>query len=360
MAAFAVTGSATTLGAFVVRGLGGAPVVVGVSPQAPGALGGAGCVVSLCIGAGPLPPAGPVSSGSRPPALLRRPGPRLRARLGRSEPSDITATSERLGDLRQVLAAAEAGGVRRLVHLSSAVVYGAAADNAVPLSEDAPVRPDPAFGWAVELAEAERLVAEWRDRSPGRSAAVLRPALVVGAAESDSLVRALGGLAGPRVAGTDRPVQFVHAEDVASAIVTCATAPAPVDGPLNVAAEGWIAEGEAAALAGAVVPPPRVPARLVGPARRLLWLVGTGATPPGAEAYVTHPWVVAADRLRALGWTPAHTTEEALVETTECSALATLPPRRRQQILLLAATVLAAALVLTPLHLVKRALHRRR
>ncbi len=324
MAAFAVTGHTTALGALVVRGLGGEPAVVGVAPPHPEVPGGVDCLISLCIGAGP-----------------RSPQP----------------TADRLEDLRQVLAAAS--GVRRLVHLSSAVVYGAAADNAVPLSEDAPVRPDPAFGWAVELAEAERLVAEWRDGSPGRAAAVLRPALVVGAADSDSIVRALGGLAGPRVAGTDRPVQFVHVEDVASAVVTCATAPAPVDGPLNVAAEGWIAEGEAAALAGAVVPPPRVPARLVGPARRLLGLAGADAIPPGAEAYVTHPWVVAADRLRALGWTPAHTTSEALVDTTECSALATLPPRRRQQILLVAAAVAAFGLILTPLHLAKRALRAR-
>ena len=325
MAAFAVTGHTTTLGTLVVQGLGGEPAIVGVAPQHPGVLDSVDCLISLCIGAGPRPP---------------------------------DPTADRLLDLRQVLATAS--GVSRLVHLSSAVVYGAAADNAVPLSEDAPVRPDPGFGWAVELAEAERLVAEWRDGSPGRAAAVLRPALVVGAVDSDWLVRALGGLAGPRVAGTDRPVQFVHVEDVASAVVTCATAPAPVDGPLNVAAEGWIAEGEAAALAGAVVAPPRLPARLIGPARRLLWLAGADATPPGAEAYVTHPWVVAADRLRALGWTPAHTTEEALVDTTECSALATLPPRRRQQILLIAATALAVAVVLTPLHLAKRALRTRR
>lgn len=325
MAAFAVTGHTTTLGALVVDALGGAPAVLEVSSHDPEALDGAGCLVSLCIGAGP---------GALAPA------------------------ADRLLDLRRVLAAAS--GVRRLVHVSSAVVYGAAPDNAVPLGEDAPVRPDPAFGWAVELAEAERLVAEWRDRSPGRTAAVLRPALVVGAADGDPLARALGGLAGPRVAGTDRPVQFVHVEDVASAVVTCATAPDPVDGPLNVAAEGWIAEGEAAVLSGAVVPPPRVPARLVGPARRVGGLAGIGVIPPGATAYLTHPWVVAADRLRALGWRATHTNSEALVETTECSALAALPPRRRQQILLLAATVLAVAIILTPLHLLKRAVRTRR
>jgi len=302
--------------------------VVELIPGRPAVLDGVGCLVSLAVGPCPGPsPEGP---------------------------------ERRLAELRRALAAADAAGVRRVVHLSSAMVYGAAADNDVPLGEDAPVRPDPSFAWAVELAEAERLVAEWRDglsgrAAPDRAAAVLRPALVVAPDGGDDLARALGGLSGPRPAGQTRPVQFVHVEDLARAVVLCATSPSAVDGPLNVAPEGWISDGEAAALAGSLLPPPTVPARLVQPLRRLLSLARTGAAPPAAEPYARHPWVVAADRLRSLGWSPAFTTEEAVVATTAASHLASLSPRRRQELLLGITTAVLGAALLAGLVLVRRA-----
>ena len=313
MASFAVTGSSTALGRLVVAGLEGEGAVVQLVPGQPMALAGAGCLVSLAVGPCPEP-----------------------------EPAGAAG---RLAALRQALDAASAAGVRRLVHLSSAVVYGAAADNDVPLTEDAPVRPDPSFAWAVELAEAERLVAEWRDGDPERAAAVLRPALVVAPSDGGFLPQALGGLSGPTPAGESRPVQFVHVDDVASAVVLCATSPSPVDGPLNVAPEGWIQDREAAALTGSLLPPPKVPARLLSPARRLLWTLGVGVTPPEAESYATHPWVVASDRLRALGWSPSHTVEEAVVATTSCSTLGSLSPHRRQELLLAVTTGLLGAFV---------------
>lgn len=328
MSAFAVTGTTTPLGAGVVAALGGEPAVVSVPPEDVPSLDGVGCLVSLAVGPGPSPEPG--------------------------------GAATRLAGLRRALAAAGAAGVTRVVHLSSAVVYGAAADNDVPLTEDAPVRPDPGFPWAVELAEAERLVAEWRNGGRGRTAAVLRPALVVAPGDNASLARALGGLSGPRPAGETRPVQFVHVDDVAAAVVCCATAATPVDGPFNVAPDGWVADDEAAALAGALFAPPAVPARFVAPFRRLLWAVGRGATPPEAEAYARHPWVVAADRLRALGWTATHTAEEAVVATTTGSALANLSPRRRQELLLTVAAGLLGGLFLALLTLAVRAARRDR
>ncbi len=314
MAAFAVTGSTSSVGAPVVAGLGGRQAIVALLPGRSVALDGVGCLVSLVIGS------------------VERP--------------DGTGAPDRLADLRRALAVADATGVPRVVHLSSAVVYGAAAGNAVPLSDDTPVRPDPGFAWAVELAEAERLVAEWRDGAPGRAAAVLRPALVVSPDDDGFWPRALGGLSGPRVAGERRPVQFVHVEDLARAVITCATASSPVDGPLNVAPQGWIDADDAAAFAGAAFPPPRLPARLVRPIRRLLWAFGLGATPPEVEAYATHPWVVAADRLGDLGWIPTHSSEAAVVAISPGATLATLSPRRRQEILLAATAASAGGLVL--------------
>lgn len=247
------------------------------------------------------------------------------------------ARAGRLAGLRSLLRSAAEAGVRRVVLLSSAVVYGAWPDNPLPLSEDAPVRPDPAFGWAVEQAEAERLVGAWAADGEGREVTVLRPALVVAPEDEAFLVRALGGTRSVRAAGEPRPVQFVHVDDLASAVSRCTTG--AFTGVFNVAPEGWITDADAAALAGNSLPRPALPARLVAPARRIGWRLGFGQTPPEAEAYATHPWVVAADRLRARGWQPGHSNEEAVVATTEASPLATLSPRRRQELLLAAVGV---------------------
>ena len=76
--------------------------------------------------------------------------------------------------VRRLLADADAAGVRSLVVLSSAMVYGAGPDNPVPLTEEAAIRPEPALPYAVARAELERLVADYRDDGADRTVAVLR------------------------------------------------------------------------------------------------------------------------------------------------------------------------------------------
>src|SRR5205814_10540096 len=81
---------------------------------------------------------------------------------------------------RRVLEAAAAVGIRKVVRVSSAAVYGAWADNRVPLTQDAPLRPNPGFSPAVHAAEVERMLAEWRDEHPGSLVTILRTAPVLG------------------------------------------------------------------------------------------------------------------------------------------------------------------------------------
>ena len=328
---FAVTGAATCLGTRLVTRLEGAGRVIAVDGEPVGIppdLDGVDVLVTLAQGPCPSPVDGDASM--------------------------------RLAALRSALDGASIAGVKRLVHLSSAVVYGARDDNPVPLPDDAPVRPDPRFGWAVELAEAERLVTEWRDDGADTAVAVLRPSLVVAPDDDAFLARALGGLSGPRSAGEERPVQFLHVDDLADAVALCALAKDPVDDVLNVAPEGSVDDSEVAALAGAALPRPPIPARLVGPVRRLAWRLGVGSVPPGAEAYASNPWIVAADRLRDLGWTPTHNNAEALVATTTASPLASLSPRRRQEILLALVGLAGLGMITAAVVFTRRALRARR
>ena len=263
--------------------------------------------------------------------------------LATSAPAGPTAPTDDVAVARRVLDAAGDMGVAHVVVLSSAVVYGAWADNPVPLTEDATLRPNPGFAFAAERAEIERLTAEWRDAHPGATATVLRPARVAAADHRDWLVRALRP--GPAVPDeTDEPpVQFVDLDDVAAACDLARRS--RLDGAYNVAPEGSIPADEVRSLIGAPVKVP-LPGRVASRLTRWRFRWGLGPTPPELLAYTVYPWVVAADRLRAQGWSATVSNEEACVEAHEAGPWATLSPRRRQEITLsVAGAGIAAAVV---------------
>lgn len=80
--------------------------------------------------------------------------------------------------------------VTHVVLVSSAMVYGAWANNPVPLTEDALLRPDVEFPFARQLGAAEQLVDEWRMAVPGRSVTVLRPAVAMASDGTSRLANA--------------------------------------------------------------------------------------------------------------------------------------------------------------------------
>jgi len=243
--------------------------------------------------------------------------------------------------LRRVLEVAGQAGIQRVVHVSSATVYGAWADNPVPLPEDAALRPNPGFNFAVEKAEAERIIAEWSDEHPEVLVTILRPAVTVGSS-GPALYQALAGTRGPQPDDSSRSRQFLDVDDLASAIVY--SWEHELHGVYNVAPDGWITDDEARALAGGVARL-TLPGRLVRALAAIGWKVMRTGSPKEARPYSIHPWVVANDRLSAAGWAPERTNEEALVASDDRSHWSDLPPSRRQEVALLAAGVGLAALV---------------
>src|SRR5687767_12379235 len=262
----------------------------------------------------------------------------------------VTTGTDDVEDVRRVLDAAGDAGVDHVVHLSSAVVYGAWPDNPVPLSEEAPVRPNPGFAPAAAHAEAERLVAEWKDAHPGTTAAVLRPAVVVGPGVDRELARALAGTNVLRPAEAARPIQYVHEDDVASAVAVAVRE--RLDGVYNVAPDGWVSDETARALAGGAARL-ALPERLARPLLAVGRALGIDRTWPGAAPYQRHPWVIAADRLQAAGWQPSHTNEEAYVLSGEGSKLE-ISPRRRQEVALGASAAVLAGVAAGVVALVRR------
>jgi len=259
--------------------------------------------------------------------VAEEPHPRRRAgRLG-----DPAALNHRVA--RRVLDAAERAGVERVVHLSSATVYGAWPDNPVPLTEEAVLRPNPELGFAVAKADVERMVVELAEQHPEMAVSILRPVATV-APEERAFYRALGGLGAPRTADAARRVQFLHVDDLADAVLLAVSV--PLRGAYNVAPDEGIGEDTAGALAGGaarlVLPP-----ALAAAVSSWGWRVGGSGAPAGARAYSLHSWVVAADRLRAAGWQPRYSSAEALVATDDRLHWDDLPPGRRQNYTLLVA-----------------------
>jgi nucleoside-diphosphate-sugar epimerase len=237
-------------------------------------------------------------------------------------PDESVMAHVNIGGTARLLDAAGRAEVRKIVRVSSAAIYGAWEDNPVPLTEDAIVRPNPGFVPALHDAECERLLAEWRSGAPGRTTVVLRIAPVVGPGPLALLARAALGRAPVVVRDAARPIQVVHVDDAASALAFVVAG--DVEGVCNVAADSWLEAAEVAELTGRSHHLPPLPLAVARRVLGALWVAGLGDAPPEVLPYLVHPWVVANDRLKALGWAPRHTNEEAILLSSE--------PGRRGQV----------------------------
>ena len=209
-----------------------------------------------------------------------------------------------------VLAAARAAGVGRVIYLSSVVAYGAHPDNDLPLVETSPLRGTPGFTYAEHKREVEELLWLWHAAGDGPAVTVLRSAAVFGPGVQNFLTRVLELPMLPDLPDAP-PLQFVHVDDVVGAIVHALAT--PLDGAFNVAPDGWLDYAQVLALAGrrTIALDHARMTDLIVRAHRL----GIGELEPGVVELFRHPWVLANDRLRATGWAPTRSNEETLLET---------------------------------------------
>ena len=256
-----------------------------------------------------------------------------------------------------LLETAQATGVQHLVLLSSAMVYGAWANNPVPLTEDAALRPDLDFVFARQLASVEQMVDDWRTSVPGRTATVLRPVVAMAADGTSGLARALAAGMGQRSGEDDPGAQFLHLDDLASAVILATEQ--RLDGVFNVAPDGWVAADRVRALAGSA-PRVRLPERVAEVVARIRWRFQRGPIPPGLRSYTQSPWLVANDRLKQAGWRPTITNEQAYVEGTEAKWWTMITPSRKQELALGGMAALLGGIVTTVVVLVRRANRRRK
>lgn len=222
---------------------------------------------------------------------------------------DTAARSQRnVRGTQTILTASAAAGVGRVIVVTSAMVYGAFEDNPVPLEEDAPLRGEPDGSVVSNLLEIEELCGRAPHSHPGTAVTVVRPAALVGPGVDTVLTRHFEA---PRllvVKGAEPAWQFCHVDDLASAVEHVVLHDLP--GPVAVGSDGYLGQDDVEELTGrSRIELP--PAFAFGTAQRLHRL---GVTPaPASELhFVTRPWVVSGDRLRASGWRPEYDNAAAL------------------------------------------------
>ncbi len=214
---------------------------------------------------------------------------------------------------RNLVEAAGATGVRKLVHASSATVYGAHPDNDFPLTEASPLRANPDFASSWHKLQAERMIEAFQEDHPEVVVTVLRPAIVFGPDVQNFVSRMLEAPRLTTVKGYEPPLQLVHEEDVASALHLAVSRDLP--GAFNVAADGWLNGDEVLAITGKKRV--ELPEAVAFSLAERLWKVGVAEAPPGELHFVMHPWVVDNAALKAAGWVPRHGNRDTLTAAME-------------------------------------------
>lgn len=231
---------------------------------------------------------------------------------------------------RNVFSSAVAAAVKRIVYTSSVAAYGFHAGNPQPLSEDVPTAGSDEFYYSAQKAELEKTLASALKGSDV-DAYVFRPS-IVGGPDSPALVRstpyvsALSSLPSPLrrlvqniptpaplLVDPGTPIQLVHADDVAAALLSAVLRGGP-PGVYNLAADGTITLADIARELGwRSVPIPRtavdltatVVARMPGVPSQAEWIQA-----------VRVPVVMDTTRARTqLGWKPRHDVRATLRET---------------------------------------------
>lgn len=212
-----------------------------------------------------------------------------------------------------VLTAAAAAGVRTVVLVTSAMVYGVGAGVAVPLLEDAEPAADPMSRVLRDMLDVERVAVVARRTHPGLSVAVIRPAALVGPGVDTLVTRHFEAPRLLTLRGTDMRWQFCHLDDLLGALTTAVTR--PLDGALTVGCTGWLAQEEVERLSGLGCV--ELPESLAFGTAERLHRLGLTPAPAGELRYVTRPWVVSSLRLRDAGWRPLWDNAEAFAVLLE-------------------------------------------
>ena len=208
-----------------------------------------------------------------------------------------------------VLDACARAGVRHVIYLSSASVYGPRAGNPDFLTELDPTCPISGFQYSEDKAEAEVRLLRFTESGPSTVVTILRVCPVMGPNADNFIARAFRKPLLPMIGDADPPMQFLHEDDLEEILFRCLERRLP--GIYNAAGDGTILWSEMADAMG--VPTLRLPETAWRSLIWTAWHIGIQSdSPPGGLDFIRYRWTVSAEKLKAaLDTEFEHTSREA-------------------------------------------------
>ena len=218
-----------------------------------------------------------------------------------------------IGTMQLLAACQRAPGLERLVVKSSSEVYGSTNRDPAMFAEEMAAKRLPTTGFAKDMLEVEGYVRGFSRRRPDVTVTMLRAANTVSSTSRSPIGDYFRLTPTPRVAGFDARFQLLHYDDLVAALHHAALA--GVHGTFNVAGDGVLVMSQALRKLGRTVVP--LPRRLVGTLGSLArqTRIAVPDYSPDQLAFLTYGRGVDTRRMRTvLGFDPAYSTEEALME----------------------------------------------
>jgi UDP-glucose 4-epimerase len=199
-------------------------------------------------------------------------------------------------------------GVDRLLVLSTFHIYGAHANNHIPIFEDEPLRAGSTFPQIADAVQLDNMAQQWIYRHPKLRTIVLRPCNIIGPDIRNAISRYLRN---PRlfyIFGFSPMWQFIHQDDMVRAILSLLDHGQP--GVYNAAGAGAIPLVDALAITGKPV------SAVPGPLASTFLTVQSrfkSAFPPYLLDFFRYHCVISDDKLRkAIGYEPRVGITEAI------------------------------------------------
>ncbi len=220
-----------------------------------------------------------------------------------SHPTHAAEWAHELEDVgtMHVLNACSGAAPRRLVMVSTTLVYGAHPKNPNFLVEDAELRGHRDSRFVNDKVRAERQVQRFAREHGNVEVCVLRFAPILGPTVSNMYTRFFSRPVAPVMMGHDPLMQFVHEQDAAWALKQAVDSPA--SGPFNIVGKGVLPYTTVLALLGRVpVPMPQLIARQL---TKVLWATQLVGSPPSFLDFLLYLCVADGTRARReLGFSP--------------------------------------------------------
>jgi len=214
-----------------------------------------------------------------------------------------------VGGTKQLLDHCLHHGVESLVVLSSGYVYGAFPENPYYLDEDSPLSASRSYPEIRDHVEVDTLVTAFLWRYPQIRTCVLRPVNVLGYYAHSMICRYLRERRVPTVMGFDPMMQFLHEEDLSTAIELAIDH--RLQGVFNVTGPGEVPLRTAIREAGGESW--SIPEALLRPLFRRLFAMGLIGYPPGALDFLKYPITLSGKRFAdATGFQPRFGLKETL------------------------------------------------